>query len=164
VCAGEDEGLNAIWVSGVINPEASIDDIGVLTRRKVSGDWRPVGGQTTLVEVLALSREEPGFPLPRVRLSSSGIHALTAAGTVRPVVDETPVDSLDYERLASLVADKISSRMGIQPIEPEPVSPEPVVQATEEPLDDSIVAALTEVLSTVDTALTESIMCDLKGI
>lgn len=170
VCAGEDEDLNAIWVSGVINPEASIDDIGVLTRRKVSGDWRPVGGQTTLVEVLALSREEPGFPLPRVRLSGSGIHALTAAGTVRPVADE-PVDSIDYERLANLVADKISSKMGTQPTEPEPVSTEPepvstepVVQVAEEPLDDSIAAALTEVLNTVDTALTESIMCDLKGI
>jgi hypothetical protein len=158
VCAGEDEDLNAIWVSGVINPEASIDDIRVLNRHKVSGDWRPVGGQTTLVEVLALSREEPGFPLPRVRLSTSGVHALTAAGTVRPMVDEESSDPIDYERLASLVADKINSRMATQPAEP---TPEPVADVQ---LEENIAATLAEVFSTVDGALAESIMCDLKGI
>jgi hypothetical protein len=160
VCAGEDEDLNAIWVSGVINPEATIDDIRVLNRHKVSGDWRPVGGQTTLVEVLALSREEPGFPLPRVRLSTSGVHALTAAGTIRPMVDEDPSDPIDYERLASLVADKINSKMATQPAEPEP-TPEPVADVQ---LEENIAAALAEVFSAVDNALTESIMCDLKGI
>lgn len=164
VCAGEDKDLNAIWVSGVISPEATVDDIGVLTRRKVSGDWRPVGGQTTLVEVLALSREEPGFPLPRVRLSSTGIHALTAAGVVRPMVatDSGGGFQLDYERLAILVAEKIN--VGTQPIgdEPEPVSP--VVEVVEPTNSESFNATLAEVLSTVDSAIAELILSELRGI
>lgn len=162
VCAGEDQELNAIWVSGVINPDAGIDDIRVLTNRKVSGDWRPIGGQTTLVEVLALSREEPGFPLPRVRLSSTGVHALTAAGTVRPVVATEVVDPIDYERLATLVAEKINSQMGTQPDEPEPVSP--VAPETAPVDDESIAVAVSEILSTVDGALADSIMFELKGV
>jgi hypothetical protein len=164
VCAGEDEDLNAIWVSGVINPEATIDDIGVLTRRKVSGDWRPIGNQTSLVEILALSREEPGFPLPRVRLSSPGIYALTAAGTVRPMVDGPSADPIDYERLATLVADKINTGMRTQPIgEPEPASPAVEVLA-DTSFEASVTETLAEVLSTVDGAITDLIMCELRGI
>lgn len=57
-----------IVVAGAIEPGLSAGDRVVLERRKVSGDWREVGGNLSLVEVLALSpgpraHSEPGFPV-----------------------------------------------------------------------------------------------------
>lgn len=57
-----------IVVAGAINPDLSGSDRAVLERRKVSGDWREIGGNLSLVEVLALSpgpraSSEPGFPV-----------------------------------------------------------------------------------------------------
>lgn len=57
-----------IVVAGAIEPGLSASDRAVLERRKVSGDWREIGGQLSLVEVLALSpgpraHSEPGFPV-----------------------------------------------------------------------------------------------------
>lgn len=112
VCAGEDTTNNAIWVHGVINPKASVDDLAVLTRRKVSGDWRPIAGNSELVEVLALSREREGFPLPRARMSAGRVSALTAAGVIHPTsTTPRPTVEIDYERLTDLLAGKLASRM-----------------------------------------------------
>lgn len=57
-----------IVVSGPIEPGLSAEDISILNRRKVSGDWRDASGSLALVEVLALSpgprsHSEPGFPV-----------------------------------------------------------------------------------------------------
>jgi hypothetical protein len=57
-----------IVVAGAIEPGLSGSDRMILERRKVSGDWREVGGSLSLVEVLALSpgpraHSEPGFPV-----------------------------------------------------------------------------------------------------
>lgn len=57
-----------IVVAGAIEPGLSGSDRAVLERRKVSGDWREIGGNLSLVEVLALSpgpraHSEPGFPV-----------------------------------------------------------------------------------------------------
>lgn len=57
-----------IVVSGAIEPGLTPDDIAVLERQKVSGDWREIGARLSLVEVLALSpgpraHSEPGFPV-----------------------------------------------------------------------------------------------------
>jgi hypothetical protein len=57
-----------IVVAGAIEPGLSASDRAVLERRKVSGDWREIGGNLSLVEVLALSpgpraHSEPGFPV-----------------------------------------------------------------------------------------------------
>lgn len=57
-----------IVVAGAIEPGLSGADRAVLERRKVSGDWREVGGSLSLVEILALSpgpraHSEPGFPV-----------------------------------------------------------------------------------------------------
>jgi hypothetical protein len=57
-----------IVVAGAINPDLTGADRAVLDRRKVSGDWREIGGGLSLVEVLALSpgpraHSEPGFPV-----------------------------------------------------------------------------------------------------
>ena len=59
---------HGIVVSGAIEPGLTPEDISVLERRKVSGDWREIGGNLSLVEVLALSpgpraHSEPGFPV-----------------------------------------------------------------------------------------------------
>lgn len=116
VRAGEDTRLNAIWVSGVIDPAATVEDLAVLSRQRMSGDWRPFGGSHELVEVLSLAREEPGFPLPRVRMLSGQVTALTAAGVVRPAgqagVSDTSVGGgWDYERLAELLASNLSPQL-----------------------------------------------------
>ena len=112
VRAGEDTRLNAVWVSGIVNPGATIDDLAALSRQKVSGDWRPVGVDARLVEILALSREEPGFPLPHFRIAAGQVSALTAAGVVRPAVGESDDEmSIDYERLADLLAGRLADRL-----------------------------------------------------
>lgn len=123
VCVGEDEELDAVWFSGVLNPEASEEARQVLGRRKVSGDWREYGASMELVEVLVLARREPGFPLPRLSLDNGRQLSLTAAGVIMPELpatepaselefaaeDATPVvpEGIDYDRLASAVADKL---------------------------------------------------------
>jgi 2'-5' RNA ligase len=90
VCVGEDEALDAVWFSGVLNPEASEEARQVLSRRKVSGDWREYGASMELVEVLVLARREPGFPLPRMSMENGRQLSLTAAGAIMPelAVDE----------------------------------------------------------------------------
>lgn len=112
VRAGEDTRLGAIWVSGVVAGDPD-EARKALARQKVSGDWRPIGGNTSLVEVLALSSEEPGFPLPHIRADGMGSPmAITAAGVVPPPAKplERSHDPLDdeCERIASLIASRLS--------------------------------------------------------
>lgn len=111
VRCGEDEANNAIWVSGVLAPGASPEDAAMLSRGRVSGDWRTIAGQLELVEVLALSRERPGFPLPRVRMDAGRPMALTAAGTVpgpAPAAPAAPAVEIDYERLGLELANRLA--------------------------------------------------------
>lgn len=66
VVAYEDE--HGIVVAGAIRPGLTASQMAVLERRKVSGDWREIGGSLALVELLALSpgpraHSEPGFPV-----------------------------------------------------------------------------------------------------
>ena len=82
VRAYEDE--HGIAVAGVI--ERFLDDSTrtVLSRRKVSGDWRETPGGLSLVEVLALSpgpraHAEPGFPMPGTFSVNGRQTALTAS-------------------------------------------------------------------------------------
>jgi hypothetical protein len=110
VRAWEDTENNGIVVAGVIAPKATPEGIKALARGKVSGDWRTVGGNLELVEVLTLSRERPGFPLPRARMVDGLMMALTAAGTVRvQPADGAEGISIDYERLSALIAEKLSA-------------------------------------------------------
>jgi hypothetical protein len=109
VRAGEDQ--FGIWVSGIIAPEASDADVATLARQKVSGDWRENAGALELVEVLALNREKPGFPLPRAAMNNGRQMSLVAAGTVaasrqgRPVKVRPPrpadAGPFDYDRMAA---------------------------------------------------------------
>lgn len=81
VRAGEDETNNAIWVAGIIAPEATDADRALLSRRMLSGDWRDIAGKLELTEVLALSREKPGFPIALVA-SGGRPMSLQAAGMI----------------------------------------------------------------------------------
>jgi hypothetical protein len=110
VRAWEDEENNAIWIAGVLAPDASAADIKALARGRVSGDWRSVGGDLRLVEILALSRERAGFPLPRGRMVSGQMMALTAAGTVSPrrTKRSPQLPVIDYEKLSTMIADRLA--------------------------------------------------------
>lgn len=113
VRAGEDVANNAIWVHGILNPDASVDDIASLARARVSGDWRPIAGRSELVEVLSLAKERAGFPLPRIRMLAGQASVLTAAGVVRPVKEDASFDALDYERLGRIIAESLASRIAV---------------------------------------------------
>ncbi len=78
-----------VWVTGVVDPDATADDLRVLSRQRVSGDWREVGAGMEMVELLALAREEPGFPIPHAGLRNGRQVSLTAA-VPRPI--PTPAD------------------------------------------------------------------------
>lgn len=78
------EDAHGIVVAGVIELPADSPDRAVLSRRKVSGDWRETQAGLSLVEVLALSpgpraHAEPGFPIPGTFSHNGRQTALTAA-------------------------------------------------------------------------------------
>lgn len=80
-----------IVVAGAIEPGLSPADRAVLERRKVSGDWREVGGSLSLVEVLALSpgpraHSEPGFP---VETYAHNGRQVTLVASLGPVPSDT---------------------------------------------------------------------------
>ena len=164
VRAGEDIRNNAIWVHGVLNPDASIEAIASLTKARVSGDWRPVGGRSELVEVLSLTKERAGFPLPSFRMSNGKVHVLTAAGTVHPV-EET--SGIDYGRITQIVADLLDAKLSATTVvEPEPatvVDPEPATVVEVEAVDPDLVDALLTELGD-DLSVAESSVADnLRG-
>lgn len=109
VRAWEDKTNNGILVAGIVAPGASKQGVKALSRGRVSGDWRSIGGELRLVEVLTLHRERPGFPLPRGRMADGQLASLVAAGTVGSVgMGEPPVgDGIDYERLSTLITSKL---------------------------------------------------------
>lgn len=102
VVAYEDD--HGIVVAGRIRPGLSGADRAVLDRRKVSGDWREIGGDLALVEVLALSpgpraHSEPGFPVAETYSRGGRQLALTASfgledGLTSPLPPVVDIDAL----------------------------------------------------------------------
>ena len=80
VAAGEDE--YGIWVAGAVRPWATAEQIHKLRASRLSGDWRPIGGELEMIAALAVN--SGGFPIPRAALAASGVQALVAAGVVVP--------------------------------------------------------------------------------
>lgn len=84
VRAGED--AHGIWVSGVVAPWASAEQVQMAMSAPLSGDWRPYGGVHELVAVLSVNT--PGFLCAGDKrgdyalVASLGPSALTEAGGI----------------------------------------------------------------------------------
>lgn len=89
VAIGED--AFGIWISGVVRPGTTPEQIHVARASSISGDWRMLGGSLELVA--ALSVNAPGFPIPRPAGFSNGSGAqlsLTGAGVLAHAVAPKP--------------------------------------------------------------------------
>jgi|SRR6185312_7730558 len=105
VRAYEDE--FGIAVAGVLEPGLEEGDFAILSRRKVSGDWRETAAGLALVEVLALApgprqHSEPGFPIETFSRGGRQV-ALTAALGPEAEQAEVPAHAIQGEDLAALV-------------------------------------------------------------
>lgn len=103
VTAGEDS--YGIWVSGVLRPGVSAEDVYDLRAAVLSGDWREVivNGESNLELVAALAVNVPGFPIPRPSLAASGgtQTALVAASIAvgdKPLVDAATLAKVSEAR------------------------------------------------------------------
>ncbi|HEU4752006.1 MAG TPA: hypothetical protein VFU47_02780 [Armatimonadota bacterium] len=97
---------HGIAVAGFLRPGLDAATLAVLSRRKVSGDWRETPAGLSLVEVLALSpgpraHAEPGFPIPGTFSVNGRQTALTAA--LGPDPDALPVLRAEPIDVAALV-------------------------------------------------------------
>lgn len=108
---------HGIAVVGLIEPGLTEGDRAILSRRKVSGDWRETANGLSLIEVLALSpgpraHSEPGFPVETFSRSGRQV-ALVASLGVEPYYDENPtgVKPVDIEGAVkrALASDRASS-------------------------------------------------------
>ena len=116
IAAGEDDTNGAIWFAGIVNPDATPDELAILDRRMVSGDWRPYRSGLELTEVLALHGERPGYPVSLV--AHGRVSAAVGAGMVTPGAHpgEAPAAiaaadrGFDPGQLASAVADELDRR------------------------------------------------------
>jgi hypothetical protein len=105
VRAHEFDGVG-VWVTGVLADGVDQADLRVLARQKVSGDWRDVGGSLEMVELLALAREEPGFPVPHAGIRHGRQVSLTAA-VPRPPAGFN-FGPIDYSRLAAELSTRLT--------------------------------------------------------
>ena len=115
VCAHEYDGVG-IWAQGILAADADEQDLAVLDRRQMSGHWYENCTNQEMIELLALARERPGFPIPHAAMRNGRMVSLTAAGArpptftaglIRPVA---PL-RLDYGRLGDAVADSRSAAL-----------------------------------------------------
>ena len=68
VRAGRDQ--HGVYVAGALVPEATEEQIQLLRRSPLSGDWRLIGGRRQLVAALCVN--VGGFPVVRGRASGGG--------------------------------------------------------------------------------------------
>ncbi|MGI5151359.1 phage minor head protein [Plantactinospora sp. CA-294935] len=76
VRAGRDE--HGIWIAGSLVPEVSEEQVQLLRRSPLSGDWRWIGGARQLVAALCVN--VGGFPVVRGRASGGRAYAMVASG------------------------------------------------------------------------------------
>lgn len=106
VRTGEDD--HGIWISGMVNPDLDEKTKRVLSRRKVSGDWRETSDGLSLLELLALSpgprlHSEPGFPVATHSRNGRQV-ALTAA--LGPSPEEEP-----RRELFARISEEVSAQL-----------------------------------------------------
>lgn len=78
VMIGENES-GSVWVAGILRAALPDGAPRVLQRRVWSGDWRPWGTGSELVEVLALDHAEPGFT-HRTKHNAAAFTLIAASG------------------------------------------------------------------------------------
>ncbi|MFU8849430.1 phage minor head protein [Micromonospora sp. SL1-18] len=76
VRAGRD--AHGTWVAGSLVPEATEEQVQLLRRSPLSGDWRWIGGARQLVAALCVN--VGGFPVVRGRSSGGRAYAMVASG------------------------------------------------------------------------------------
>lgn len=111
VVAGRDD--HGIWIAGALEPDLDDATLSILSRRKISGDWRETSDGLELIEAMALEPgpkhlSEPGFPIT-VHFSGERQTALIACFGVAPTEEQvteltSEVMEIDYDRLGSSVA------------------------------------------------------------
>lgn len=123
----QDSPLGA-WACGYVKPGATPEELAVLNRCMVSGDWRESGGNLELIEVLALATGRPGFPVPILAQRSGRAYSLTAAGGVipgrqRPHRTPAPPDMTAIAgQAAQLVMDRLAAEGIVKPAATEAVT------------------------------------------
>lgn len=105
VAAGEDQ--HGIWVSGVVKPWVTDEQLDVALAHPPSGDWRPIGAGLELVAVLCVNT--PGFGIYRSRVASGQVQAMVASSGIPPRATTTPA-GLDYDQLADALAARLETR------------------------------------------------------
>jgi len=102
-----------VWVQGIIADDATDDDLAVLARQRVSADWREYAGHLEMVEVLALAKEEPGFPIPATTIRDGRQYSLIAAGAVPPLdpVTVTPPPEPELAGVAATIASLVVAEL-----------------------------------------------------
>uniref|UniRef100_UPI00368BE5C1 phage minor head protein n=1 Tax=Micromonospora sp. NPDC005806 TaxID=3364234 RepID=UPI00368BE5C1 len=76
VRAGRD--AHGTWVAGSLVPEATEEQVQLLRRSPLSGDWRWIGGARQLVAALCVN--VGGFPVVRGRSAGGRAYAMVASG------------------------------------------------------------------------------------
>lgn len=106
---GEDQ--FGIWVSGQLVPGVTDEQVDVLRRSSVSGDWRGIDGNRELVAALVVN--VPGFPIPTTEalVASAGqADTLVAAGVVLRDIpephDERPRTAQDLDAMVAAATAK----------------------------------------------------------
>jgi hypothetical protein len=74
-------GALGVWVSGVLRPGVTDDQVRILRASSLSGDWRKeqVGNTTNFEFIGALAVNVPGFPIVREALTAAGVGAMPQA-------------------------------------------------------------------------------------
>jgi len=109
------DGDFGIWVSGIVRPGASEQDIAELRLNPPSGDWRRVNGSLELIA--ALSVPVPGFPTPRaeagIRASADVIEVTSLIASAGLIVPDALVASAMEQAGCTNLPDRID---GVQEI------------------------------------------------
>lgn len=109
VAAGRDE--FGIWVAGCIRPGATPEQIDDLRASKLSGDWRPIGGELEMIRVLAVNT--PGYPVPRMALAASADGTMERTALVAAGVVESS-DERIHRVVAAAVHETLAKRDRVQ--------------------------------------------------
>ena len=101
VVVGED--AIGIWYSGRIRPTVSDDDLFAFEASgRLSGDWRPIGGNYELVGALCVNVGGFNYANTALVASAEGLTAILSAGMVEPDLAAPTTESLTAERIAEI--------------------------------------------------------------